>query len=171
MLVCTLASFHSQILLNAFVVLGKDPGTSNLKKQRGAKVRLESLLVSYEFGGRDITSPFTYTSSALKWGQWYLPHMNVVRGNNGYLQKHKLHLLLWFHFSYNFCYACYKGEDFQQTNSRLTSGRKLYRKQWLNGCRHGCKKSTAADGRTVTWSWLSASLKANGQQNECEIDI
>lgn len=120
------------------------------KKQIGAKVIPEPFLVSCVWGQGD---NLPYTSSPLKWGHWYLPYMDVVKGDNAYLQIivdikenimyiyyafHSLFTMLYIY--YNFSYACYKGQDFNQTNSRLTSGGIVYRKQWLNGCRHGCKE-------------------------------
>lgn len=82
--------------------------------------------------------------------------MDVVKGDNAYLQIivdikenimyiyyvfHSLFTMLYIY--YNFSYACYKGQDFNQTNSRLTSGGIVYRKQWLNGCRPFVLQGTA----------------------------
>lgn len=79
--------------------------------------------------------------------------MDIVRGDNGYLQiivnvkENIMYIYSAFqsfftmlYVSYNFNHASYKGQDFYQTNSRLTSGGILYTKQWVNGCRHGCKE-------------------------------
>lgn len=69
------------------------------------------------------------------------PNMGVIKGENGYLKiivdmrENIIYIYYAFHslctifyISYKFSYACYKRQDFQQIDSRLTSGRKFYRK-------------------------------------------